>query len=519
MTAPQVQAYSGAGTEAPHESVGRSISALAVAQVVTIFSGLIAASIVPRRVGPSVNGYLTAAASVTSILGLVVSFVSSAFVARQIVLRPADTAVITGNAVAIRMVMIPIFAAGVLGYVEISGLSAYLAVLYFLMGVATVLPLLTEPIQAAFQAREKVKYLGYVSVLIQVSRVVGTVAVVLLGFRAWAIAGAAVGAGALSLLFCMIWARRYRLISSRLSWSQSRRLIVGCPPYTASSVVFLVYLWIDSVVLSILAPARVVGWYGACMGLVSTLLFVPTILNTVLFPRQMASYKVSPEEFWIDAKKTVEVIGATGLIAGAATAVAAQPGIRLLFGTQYGPAIPVMVLLGVCLLPLYLGIAVGQMHIAMGRPNVVTCLLVVGIGINTGLNLLLIPYFQRTHSNGALGAALSLLATEVWITTVSSALLGLRRIASAALGLRMWKAAVSTGAFIATALILRPLGLSSIPLAVAALLAVAWAVGILTAEERKGFSAAVGRLRGRRTDRLDHSARNCPGQVTGSLDE
>src|SRR5207302_5304315 len=100
-------------------------------------------------------------------------------------------------------------------------------------------------------------------------------------------------------------------------------------------------------------------------------------------------------------------------------AVVAGPLIRTLFGPDFAAAVPAMAILALCLIPLYLNIMAYTVLVAQGRQVVWTKIIMGASILNPVLNLAAIHFFQTRYGNGATGAALSLLATEVLISAVS----------------------------------------------------------------------------------------------------
>ena len=74
-----------------------------------------------------------------------------------------------------------------------------------------------------------------------------------------------------------------------------------------------------------------------------------------------------------------------------------------------------MIILGWTAVPTYLDIGLYQILTAHNRQGEWTKLMIMAFVVNLALNLLLIPYFQASQSNGGIGAAISLFVTELLI--------------------------------------------------------------------------------------------------------
>jgi O-antigen/teichoic acid export membrane protein len=92
--------------------------------------------------------------------------------------------------------------------------------------------------------------------------------------------------------------------------------------------------------------------------------------------------------------------------------------ITALYGPDFAQAVPVMTVLALSVPPMYVNIMVNQILIARRQQMLWTKAMAVACVINPALNLFLIPYFQHRYGNGAIGAALSLLLTELVLVVI-----------------------------------------------------------------------------------------------------
>jgi len=106
------------------------------------------------------------------------------------------------------------------------------------------------------------------------------------------------------------------------------------------------------------------------------------------------------------------------------TMVMADPVISFFYQGLFAPSIPIMIVLGWTAVPTYLGVGLYQILTAQNRQGEWTKLMLMAFVVNLALNLLLIPYFQSSQSNGGLGAAVALLITELLIGVVGVRLVG-----------------------------------------------------------------------------------------------
>ena len=154
----------------------------------------------------------------------------------------------------------------------------------------------SEPGLSVFQATERMQYLAYAEVLNKTLASFGGIALALLGFGVVAIAGFTAAAGVLLLVLTVVWARQLAGLDLSVTFRGLRELAAASLPYWITGIFFMVYLWIDAVMLGLLVPAEVVGWYGAATKLFTTLMFVPVLLATAWLPRLVRAYVEGGDE-------------------------------------------------------------------------------------------------------------------------------------------------------------------------------------------------------------------------------
>jgi O-antigen/teichoic acid export membrane protein len=106
---------------------------------------------------------------------------------------------------------------------------------------------------------------------------------------------------------------------------------------------------------------------------------------------------------------------------------------------------------------MYLNSMASQVMVARNQQVVWTKMMVLASLINPLLNLLLIPYFQRTTGNGAIGASVAMVITEVVLAGIGVFLI--RDAFTRQIGLRLARGAVATAGMAGVVLMARHGGL------------------------------------------------------------
>jgi len=249
--------------------------------------------------------------------------------------------------------------------------------------------------------------------------------------------------------------------------------------------------------LSLLTRPEVVGWYGVPMRLFQTLMFFPVLLSTAWLPRLVSAYQESPARLNKEARTPLELALLLSAPICVGTAILAGPVIHLLYEPAFDSSIPVLIILGLCLPPMYLNIMLNQVLVAAKRQVLWTWVMAGATVVNPVLNLILIPVTESRYGNGAIGAALALLLTEALIVVAGFVIVGrdvldrfmLRRAGFvAAAAVAMWG-----GAFLA-----RPFGaVVAFLVGVLVFAAVVRVTGVVTSEQVQLVRDAIRNRRNR----------------------
>lgn len=397
---------------------------------------------VPRALGPAGLGELTIASAVTGLVAVVAGFGVGTLMVKEIARDHRQAAPLVGTALLVRAGLVVPAVAAVGLYILVVRSSGEQALVLWLAAGCMILGLFSQPFQSAFQGLERMEYLAYGDILTKAVMSVAGIALVIIGYRAVGIMAMILAISAVGLLLNVWWSRGTFGIEWRLDRDRIRFLVVGSLPYWTTGLVFTVYLWIDAVMLSAMSPGVVVGWYAGPTKIFATLLFVPAILSTALLPQLSAAFREGAYVLRNAAKPALELVLVLSLPIAAGAALVAQPFIEAIYGPSFAPSVWVLVILALTLPATYFDIIVNQVLVASNRQLAWTKVMVAAAIANPLLNLFLIRYFQEHQHNGAIGAALSLLTTEVGMAIVG--LLLLPTVLDAGSVLRLVRAIMAT---------------------------------------------------------------------------
>jgi O-antigen/teichoic acid export membrane protein len=478
--------------------VSRNVAAMAGGQAVTWSMSLLWTLVVPRALGPAGMGVIVTAWSVTGVLGLVLGLGTRNYLVREMVVRRAEAPRLLGTAIVLRVALAPLFAAAAAAYAQLAHVGHEARVVLWLAVAATVFTQVAEPLQAAFQAIERMEYLAYSEVISKSAQGLIGVALALAGYGAAAITGCWAAMAAIVVALDVLWLRGRMRIAPRTSIARLSAMVRQSTAYWVFGLFFTIYFWVDALMLSLMTRPEVVGWYGVPMRLFQTFMFLPVVLSTAWLPGLVRAFVGGHAgALRRAARAPLELTLVLSLPITAAIAIGARPVIDLLYGPGYANSVPVFVLLGLCVPPMYLNIMLNQVLVAARRQVAWTAVMAGATVLNPALNAALIGVAQRRYGNGAIGAAVSLVLTELAIAAVGMVLVGGvvdRRMAS-----RVGRTAAVSAATWLVAVAARPLGTAaSLGLAVAAFALLAAVLRVMAPEEAAAIRATAARITARR---------------------
>ncbi len=402
----------------------RNTLLLFAAQAVSWCLGLLSMWIIPRSVGAAEWGEWTLAWALTAVATSVCALGLDTMLVKEMSRRPERGSELLGAALTARVILLVPFV-GLLGAVTaFARYSAHTRLIIAVVAAASAITFLVMPAASGLQATQRmhlnsVGYLitgGVVSLAALVMVKILALGIVAISFAALA---GAVLAGVVQVLAL---GRRFRVWPSG-EWRLVRRLVAGGLAFWASSLFLTFYVWIDSLMLSVLTSTTEVGWYGAATKLIGTLGMLPYAINMAVFPALSHGYGRDQERVERLARTSIRLVVTLGLPMVVGAVLVGPRIVRELYGWGFAPAGPILVVLSLTLIPIFVATLVNGVLIAADRQLAWTWVMGACCVVNPLLNLFAIRYFEHSQHNGALGAAYALLVTDGLIGVAALVLL------------------------------------------------------------------------------------------------
>ncbi len=252
-----------------------------------------------------------------------------------------------------------------------------------------------------FQVDLKMKYtaaLGVFNRLFQFALVMLVVRAQ--GGLVWLIA-ALVAGDALFLPAYWIASRRFLKPVLRMDGKVAKAILKSSIPLGAAGILNLFANQINALFLERLSSLHEVGLYAAAFRITSPALLIPPMIMATIYPlmsRYAASDTARLRRLYIESMMW---FCAAGAALGAGGSFFAPWIVRVIFGSEFEGAVPVLRILIWSVSAVYFGIASGNLLVSIGRERLNVYILGAGAVVNTFLVLQLVPRL------GALGSAVA----------------------------------------------------------------------------------------------------------------
>jgi O-antigen/teichoic acid export membrane protein len=393
-------------------SVMRGAMALVTTQPLTWAASLLTAIFVPRFLGDQGLGQYVVVVTIANLAGLVAALGVPTYLRRHVATQPTRAA-IDGSAALVLLVGLAILIA--------AALAVAMPLLGFPIGEEYVLSLaLAGMVVATAQTvvlsiligqERHGRYAWFNAALVVASTAVG-MGILFAGgdVRAYLTAGVATSAVITALGWYASGLRLHRPAWDPQLWRQLAR---NGLPFLGWNLALQIYGEIDKILLAVLSTEAVVGWYAAAYRIISIPVFIPTAITGPLLPvlsRYVEDRALFQHTLWQSVRAVlILTVPVCALVIALAPAVPEL----LQWPSTFHNSVPLLVILALHLPIVAVDMVLATALFALKREREWLCVGVAAAIFNPTVNLLLIPYFERTLHNGAIGAAIATVVTEL----------------------------------------------------------------------------------------------------------
>lgn len=478
------------------QSLARNAGSLLASQGITWTLAVVLTAVQPRLLGPEGVGQLQLAMSLWAIAGAFVIFGTSNLVTVSLA-RRTDDVQLARSAMALQILTYLVSSLAVITFSLVAGYRQQLLAVVLIVGCTPLLTVAANVGRATMYGLERMTWPSKVDVINKIVSTAVVLAVLFAGGRVIVIALLGCASAALQSVLMLRGLHREAGVSLRPSFRGVFAVARRAYPFLLIEAAVTAYQQIDTVILSLLVDQVQLGWYAVADQLMGTLIVVPTLLMTALFPRLARLAHGDPDGARAYVRTGLRVMCFAGTAVGVGILIVSGQLTRLLFGDEFSGSGAVLAVRALAMIVMYQTITIGNYMMAADRLHRWTSITVIAILVSVPLNLVLVPMTERIYGNGAIGGALVYVVSETVILLGATALAGMRFYDRHVLAAAT-KAAIAAGAMIGATwwardrFILLPVLIGACTYIVAL-----WLLRAANADERNMLRQAFGRITAR----------------------
>ena len=277
----------------------------------------------------------------------------------------------------------------------------------YLISLSIVFNAFSEMFYSIFQAYEKMEYQSFGQILSSVLMLAAALFAISENFDVIGFASIYFAVSVIILGYAfVVCAWKFVLPKIEIDLDFWKAAIKEALPFGLTGIFVMVYYWIDSVMLSIMQGNEAVGWYNAAYRLIMVLLFIPSILNMVIFPAMSRFFVTSKESLRFAYEKYFKYMAIVGIPLGVGTTLLADKIVLLIFGAEYTNSVIALQILVWSSVFIFLSGAFGRLLEVSNHQMTITKITAICMLENVVLNIIVIPKYSY------IGASIATVITE-----------------------------------------------------------------------------------------------------------
>jgi len=265
----------------------------------------------------------------------------------------------------------------------------------YLIGLSVVVDAFTLVFNATFQAFEKMEYISFGKILKNSILLIGALLIIALKMELISFAWVYLIASSSLLAYSFVIATKISVKPRlRIEVKFSKWLIKEGVTFWSAAVFATLLNNIDKVMLSLMVGDVAVGIYSAAFRLVSTLNFLPIAFMGSIYPVSSRLAISTKESLRFVFEKSVKYLLIIGILIGLPVTFLSDKLILLIYGLEYAHSADVLRILIWSQVLLFGSMAFENLFKSIGRQIIITYAMVIAVGLNVGMNWILIPKYS-----------------------------------------------------------------------------------------------------------------------------
>jgi len=390
-----------------HRTLAKNTTVLLIANVISYLLGFFTTLYTARYLGVEGFGILSLALAITGIFGVLTDLGLSTLTIREVSRNKSLANKYISNT-AILKVFLSILTLGVIALlVNILHYPQTVTSVVYIITLSVVITAFSGIFNSIFQAYEKMEYMSLNIMLNAVLMISGVLLVIFYGLGIVALASVYLFSSLIVFFITFIlFSWKFFLPKINIDIKFWKLTLNESLFFGISSILVVIYFYIDSVMLSVMVNNSAVGIYNAAYKLIFVLMFIPNVFLTSIFPVMSQHFETKKDMLKLEYEKSVKYLFAMAMFLFIYVMVFADKIIFIIYGTGYSASIITLQTLIFVLPIIFITYLFGNLLGAINKQRVLLIITCANALLNIVLNLILIPKFSY------LGASVATVITE-----------------------------------------------------------------------------------------------------------
>lgn len=394
-------------------SLRRNFATMGVAQIVSWLFATVTAILIPRYLGPELQGRIHLVTSIWGLAGVLIAFGTGRFLQVVLARDQRHGLGFVAPVLAMRVgwfVVCGVVIATVAVVIDVDRTTVLYGVL---IGAATLLAKVRDTFESAFAGVERMSSIAKVGMIAGTVTVVGTVAVLAGGLGAK-------GLLTFNLVNAAVWAvvvARMFTRLTRLDWSslgsRTRGALLGGAPFVIVTLAVALYREIDVIVIAKVAGDRDLGWYTAADRLSGSIMFPVTLTLGVLFPTLGRLWATDRAAFERLLQRTFSLLLLIGVPIGLGVVAVGPQLSGIMFGDDFSGTGVLLAIFGPVTIVTMATTLLANVALVSNRQRFLSILILGCAALTVPLDIVLVQWAAERFDNGAIGGMVTFAITEL----------------------------------------------------------------------------------------------------------
>jgi len=389
-------------------TVAKNTTVLFIANILSYFLGFFTTLYTARYLGVEGFGILSLALAITGIFGILTDFGLSTLTTREVSRNKSLAGKYIDNTAIIKVLLAFLTFGLITLVVYILGYPETIKNVVFLVTLSVIFGAFTGIFNSIFQAFEKMEYISLNIILNAILMLGGVLTVIYFGLGIMALASIYfISSGIVLIVTFMTYSWKYAFPRFNLDLNFWKPTLKEASFFGLSSILVVIYFYIDSIMLSVMVGNSAVGIYNAAYKLIFLLLFIPSVFVTSIFPLMSKHFETSKNLLKLEYEKSVKYLFIIAMFIFVYFLVFADKIILIIYGAGFSASIFALQTLVFVVPIIFITNLFSNILGAINKQRILIIVTGANALFNIILNLILIPKYSY------IGASAATVATEL----------------------------------------------------------------------------------------------------------